>query len=90
MATKKQVITNMVTHYQHLIVTPIAPELSGSDVFSTEGFTMGKGYPVLATSVKVWEDGSTTPVFLVANDSRAIQEVAMTSMKVLVVDGELK
>lgn len=73
----------LVTHFKRLIVTRIEGAWSGSGPYDVEGFTVEKPYEVLATLIKVFEDGSSVPTFLLESDGGGLREVVCEYFRVV-------
>lgn len=69
------------THFNKLTVKVLLGH-SGSGVFNVSAFELDVVYRVLATHIKKWDDGSSTPVFLLAGPGGAIREKACEMFRV--------
>ena len=70
----------LTTHFKRLWVTT-RPAMPGHGIADTSLFAAGQEYEVLATELKVWDDGSTTLCFLLANEEGGLQEIAAEACK---------
>jgi hypothetical protein len=80
MATKEHRLIEV--HYSRLIVMVDDDKVSGSGVFDTRELLHGFPYQVLATFVHIWEDGSTTPMFMLMAPEGKIVERACDRFRV--------
>jgi hypothetical protein len=71
------------THFDRLTVVVDEDQVSGGDVYRTDDLSRSARYRVLATTVHVWDDGSTAPVFLLEAPGGRIIERACEKFKVV-------